>query len=348
VQVHTLSRCALFAAIGLTLLLPGCARSRLPGNPFASRKTGSESDSALRDARKNLKNSGETHLAHAKWREESGDLVGARSSYELVLGVDPDSVSAIIGLARLDQLAERHTEAEQGFLKALKMKPNDPHVLDSIGQFYASQERWDEAINALRKAMLAAPNETKSRYDLAVALARSGRIDEARPHFAKTIGDAESHYNIGYILYEQGRLADAQKELYQAVLKKPELEEAQAMLDDVRRERDDKTFLAGHTTPGNRIEDVPPPPATSNFNNRFQNQIRADAAPVIRTSGVGNSPLPTFPAGHGVGPTGHGVGNSDVTNPFMAPPLPPATNSGSGSLTPAQQEQLQNQLPGAP
>ena len=332
-KVHTLSRSVLFAAIGITLMLPGCAGSRLPGNPFASRKVGSESQSALQDARRNLKNPGETHLAHAQWREESGDLVGARNSYELVLGVDPDSVSAIIGLARLDQLADRPAEAEQGFLKAQQMKPNDPHVLDSIGQFYASQERWDEAITSLRKAMLAAPNESKSRYDLAVALARSGRIEEARPHFAKTIGDAESHYNIGYILYEQGRLAAAQKELYQAVLKKPELEEAQAMLDDVRHERDDKTFLTGHTAPANQFEELPPPPAGSNTNRPLPSQPRVATAPVLRTSGLSN-PNVTNPF--------------TATNPLTAPAPPTGTNSGSQSLTPAQQEQLQNQQPAAP
>ena len=74
------------------------------------------------------------------------------------------------------------------------MGSDDPKVLDAVGQYYASQSRWDEAIEILTSAMRKAPEETTYRFHLAVALARSGDVDQAMPHFAKTVGDAEAHY----------------------------------------------------------------------------------------------------------------------------------------------------------
>ena len=174
-------------------------------------------------------------VAYAKWQEEMGDFVKARESYQNAFSQDPHSVNAVLGLARMDHLAGRSYEAEQRYLKALKMAPNNADALNAAGQFYASQERWNEAKSMLNSAMLAAPNEPKYRFDLAVAMANSGDVQSALPHFARTVGEAEGHYNAGYILQKHGDLAAAEQQYIQAVLKRPQFAEAQAMLEDVRR-----------------------------------------------------------------------------------------------------------------
>jgi tetratricopeptide (TPR) repeat protein len=129
-------------------------------------------------------------------------------------------------------------EAEQGFLKALRLDPNSPAALHALGQFYGSQERWSEAVEMLSKAMLAAPAERQYRYDLAVAMVRVGDVNGAMPHFIRTVGDAEAHYNVGYILHQEGRLAEAEQQMLLAVTKKPDLHEAQVWLDEIRRSQD--------------------------------------------------------------------------------------------------------------
>ena len=195
-------------------------------------------------------------LAYARWQEQLGNFTEAKSSYERLLDSNPKSPEAIVGLARIDQLAGRTFEAERGFHRAMKMRPDDPAVMDAFGQFYASQERWNDAIGMLQKATQKAPTEPDYRYHLAVAMARSGDIDASRPHFAKTVGDAESHYNIGYILYERGQLEQAEQEFLQAILKKPQLDEAQAMYDEVRAERED-IQVAGGTAAGSTLGNRP-------------------------------------------------------------------------------------------
>ncbi len=199
-----------------------------------------------------LKNPGKLHLAYARWHDKMGDFVSARESYELALGEDPKSVDAMLGLARLDQLNGRTYEAEQGYQKALKLKPNDAHVLNAAGQFYASQEHWEDAIAMLNRALVTDPQEPTYRYNLAIALARSGQIDAALPHITRVVGDAQAHYNVGYIIFEQGDLVSAERQFLQAVIKHPDLIEAQQMLDEVRRLRKEQQMYAQHTPPNSQ------------------------------------------------------------------------------------------------
>jgi hypothetical protein len=69
------------------------------------------------------------------------------------------------------------------------------------------------------------------------------------PHFIGTVGEAEAHYNIGYVLQKRGDLAGAEQHYAQAVLKKPELSQAQAMLEDVRRQQAGSVMQAGNAGP---------------------------------------------------------------------------------------------------
>lgn len=177
-------------------------------------------------------------LAYARWMEDVGNLVEARRHYGEIAESKPKNLEAVLGLARIDQLSGRAHEAEQGFLKAQRLAPDAPETLHALGKFYSDERRWPEAVDQLKKAMLAAPAEREYRYDLAVALVHTGDINAALPHFFRTVGDAEAHYNVGLILKDEGRLGEAQEHLLLAVTKRPDLHQAQYWLDEVRQLRD--------------------------------------------------------------------------------------------------------------
>ncbi len=217
-------------------LLTGCAS----GNLFAS-KAPIKGD---RERRK-LKDPTKLDLAYAKWQEQIGNVTEARERYQRVISDNPQSVEALLGLARLDQVAGRTQEAEQSFRKALKAAPNNPQVLDGVGQFYVSQDKWPAAIDLLKQAQAAAPSDTAIRFHLGVALAKSGDIAAARPHFVATVGEAEADYNLGLIMHDQGKLDAAEQYFSQAITRKPALEEAQFWLGEVRTEKQTKTLLTG-------------------------------------------------------------------------------------------------------
>jgi len=196
-------------------------------------------------AKNKLKNPDKFYVTHGQLQEKMGDTKSARSSYEVALGENSKSIEALLGLARLDQVAGRKVEAEKGFQKALKLAPNDPNVRSNIGQFYAAEEKWDQAIVLLSEAVKSTPADKNVRYQLGIAMASSGDYQGAMPHLIRAVGEAEAHYNIGYILRERGQMQASEQQFLQAVLLKPEFNEAQYWLDEIRREKENRLMLAG-------------------------------------------------------------------------------------------------------
>ena len=226
------------------LLCNGCSSMR---DKFVAKSD--EAPTTLKDkisvAKNKLKDPDKFYVTHGQLQEKMGDMDSARNSYEVALGENPKSVEAVLGLARLDQVAGRKIEAEKGFQKALEMSPKDPQVRASIGQFYAAEKKWDQAIALLGEASKAAPADKNIRYQLGIAMASAGDYQAAMPHLIRAVGEAEAHYNIGYILRDRGELQASESQFLQAVLLKPEFNEAQYWLDEIRREKENRLMLAG-------------------------------------------------------------------------------------------------------
>ena len=198
-------------------------------------------------ADRNLKNPVTLHLAYGQFEEKVGQTAEARKSYEAALRDDPQSVDAVLGLARLDQLADNAKDAEAGFQKALKMKPADARVLAACGQFYVSQKRWPEAFKTLNAAIAAAPHETFYQHELAVAKTISGDLNSGLAIFSQLIGPDKARYNVAFLLKQQGRFEAAAEQCRVALRINPNFEPAKTMLAQLAERQ-----VAGdaHGTPG--------------------------------------------------------------------------------------------------
>jgi len=229
--------------LGASAACAGCTKDRGEANAPGTFPWLSQADAPER--RSDLKNPTRLDLTYAQWQEHIGNLPAAEESYRRVLEERPDSVDAMIGLARLEQLAGRPESAERAYAQAARSAPGNAQVLNAYGQFYTSQGRWDDAVSTHSLATKAAPENATYRQHYAVALARGGRTGEALAQFKQAVGEAEGHYNLGYILYEQGRKDLAEREFLQAVTLRPDLEAAQMMLDELHRGGEDEAMLAG-------------------------------------------------------------------------------------------------------
>lgn len=191
-----------------------------------------------------LKDPEKLHLTFAQLSEQNGDFKTARTSYETAFEENQMSFDAVLGLARLDLLSGRTPEAERNFLKAFELAPTNQQVIEAVGQFYLTQDRHTEAVQYLQRGLELAPGNRRLHYRMGLAMARQGNIAQAEPHFIQAVGEAESDYNIGLILYERGELGPAVNRFQQAVLKKPTLAQAQHWLDTVRTELSSQTQFA--------------------------------------------------------------------------------------------------------
>jgi tetratricopeptide (TPR) repeat protein len=151
-------------------------------------------------------------------------------------GISDEHVKSAVGDfrpgIRQGQSTNPATEAQRRLMSLLGLKLSDPHFLEAVGQFFASQGRWNEAVEILELAVLVSPDETILRYHLAAALAHSGNVEAAMPHFQQSVGDAAAHYNIGVILCQNALQASREKFL-EALEKNPDLKEAELWLDEV-------------------------------------------------------------------------------------------------------------------
>lgn len=245
-MIHSsFGRSVLLGGCLISLITSGCITVSAPaGFANQSKKTKvsqASYEEVLPPTPKNPENPEELKLAYARWMEELNQVVEARKHYTAVATTEPDNVEAILGLARLDQVTGQYAEAEQKYKKAVRMAPESANSQYGLGQFYASQLRWQEALDHLSASMLADPENTAFRYQLAVALVHTGDVDSALPHFIRTVGDAEGHYNVALILNEEGDLDGAEKHFLLAVTKKPKFEQAQQWLTELRDQRENRT-----------------------------------------------------------------------------------------------------------
>lgn len=217
-----------------------------------------------------LKDPERMHEAHAKLSEQNGDYNTARTSYETALELNEQSYEAVLGLARLDLLGGKLPEAERNFLKAFELAPTNQQVIEAVGQFYLTQDRFQESAQYLQRGLDLAPGNRRLHYRMGLALARQGNVAQSEPHFIQAVGEAESDYNIGLILYERGELGPAVHRFQQAVLKKPTLAQAQHWLDTVRNELSSQTQMAGAAPAQSQSQDAAPQ----------QQQLQVAQAPV--------------------------------------------------------------------
>jgi tetratricopeptide (TPR) repeat protein len=172
-------------------------------------------------------------IKYAHWMVETGRLKEAQEKYQTVLKKNPKDVEAIIGLAEIDQITGRAEQAEAGYLKAVQLQPDAAVPQFALGKYFASQKRWPEAIDSYNRAVLADPIDSKARFELAKALVHHGDVEGALPHFIRTVGDAEAHFNVAVILNEEGKPHEAEEQLRIAVAKKPELTQAKRLLAEI-------------------------------------------------------------------------------------------------------------------
>jgi putative PEP-CTERM system TPR-repeat lipoprotein len=107
------------------------------------------------------------------------DFKLAATQYQAVLAKQPDNVTALNNLAwALGQLGDPNA---LGYAeRALKLAPESPLVLDTVGVLYTSRGDPAKGAEYLTRAVALAPQRHDIRLNYAKALLKAGRTDDAR------------------------------------------------------------------------------------------------------------------------------------------------------------------------
>ncbi len=122
-------------------------------------------------------------LAEAAGLVEQGDMAGASELYAAVLEQEPDNLTALAGLAKLQLDAGEVENAK----RLLAMVPEDKAGDPALASLRAALDLADQAASlgdlaGLQKTVEANPDDHQARFDLALGLAARNQREQAVDH----------------------------------------------------------------------------------------------------------------------------------------------------------------------
>jgi tetratricopeptide (TPR) repeat protein len=177
----------------------------------------------FREAQKTFRrNTPKALLAWARYQEDVGEYSEALRRYRELTVAYPESIDAHLGLARVENTTGRFEQAEQILTKLAAEHPDNTQIRLELGQLYSQREDWNSATAAFEQACRISPHDQTCRYELGIAMARNGLLEQALPHLTFAVGGPAAHYNIGYLLHEEGENTEAAEWLQQALSMHPD------------------------------------------------------------------------------------------------------------------------------
>jgi tetratricopeptide (TPR) repeat protein len=139
------------------------------------------------------------------------DLPAAQRELQAASTAAPIAPQPPYVLGLIAKTQNRPDEAITFFQKVLRVDPNDVGANINLGQLYAQQRKYPEAIAALRLAVAAEPYNATALYNLGTALIRGAQRDEGQRVIAQfqELRQRGSGTTLGNNYLEQGRYAEA-------------------------------------------------------------------------------------------------------------------------------------------
>ena len=162
----------------------------------------------------------------------------ALAEYRRVLVNDPQSAAAQFGAGSVLQRQRQWQAAAQHYAAALRLNPAYAEVENNLGLMRVeSAGDWEGAIEHYRRAVELKPELASAQLNLAGALARRGRTEEAAAAYRLMLrahpDSVEAHYELGGLLARAGNLHGAREHLEAAVRLRPDWVEARYDLGSV-------------------------------------------------------------------------------------------------------------------
>ena len=133
---------------------------------------------------------------------------------EEVIGKLPDSAEALGNLAAVRENQERNTEASGLYRAAAERNPGNSKYLKRWAETAFAVEDWSGAATAFERYLAMVPDDTAARNDMALALQRLNRPEDAIESLQRSVGEqpdsAMIHGNLANALAQSGRLAEAE------------------------------------------------------------------------------------------------------------------------------------------
>ncbi len=248
--------------------------------------------------------------ARAQRLARTGDRAVALALLDEILNITPRDTVALQEKAQVLFALGRHEEADRAFERLLEINPGDVALRMRLAMLYHSRGEMVRSLTQLAAVIQLAPASPEAGqarnmlgYARGVELAGDGELDEAAEVFERLLAaapnDPETRLQLGVVLFQQRRLAEAEIHLTRAVMLDPARQEAQLLLGRLHEilERRENAIRAYEQA----VDTDPESPAgrealaslTSLYNERFREMVaaqRIDEAAVILQRVVSSAP----------------------------------------------------------
>ncbi len=157
-----------------------------------------------------------TLLATARIYAAQGKDAECESLLKRCIHDYPHFSPAYCDLAELQLRQRRTDDAIASLTVANKLSPNDPVVLNNLGMCWLLQKDYGKALDFFSQAAAVAPNDARSRANMAVALGMQGRYDEALALYLQIVSPSEAYENVAILAEARNDVKEATKDRAQA------------------------------------------------------------------------------------------------------------------------------------
>ena len=155
------------------------------------------------------------------WRE-AGDNVKAFEALDAAIAADADDADLIYESAMLAERIDRLDEAEKRFRRVIALQPDRAHAYNALGYSFADRNiQLDEARALIEKAHQLAPEDAAILDSMGWISFRQGRLADAEKYLRQALAkfaDGEIAAHLGEVVWVQGRHDEA-RAIWQTQLK---------------------------------------------------------------------------------------------------------------------------------
>jgi tetratricopeptide (TPR) repeat protein len=172
----------------------------------------------------------EFFISVAQLSERQGDVQQARQHLGQALSMWPGHVEILRAAARMEDRLNQMAMAETLYQQAVAANPGHPGALNDLGLCLARQGKLDASVQVLEQAIQLQPDKALYRNNAATVLVEMRDDQRALGHLAAVHGAAEANYNLGQLLVQRGRAAEATPYFQVAVDQNPQMQPAHVAL----------------------------------------------------------------------------------------------------------------------
>jgi predicted O-linked N-acetylglucosamine transferase (SPINDLY family) len=171
---------------------------------------------------------------------QRGDLAGAERLFRRALALRPDNPEGFNNLGQLLLAQGRAAEAATAHQRAIALRPDYPQAYLALGNALKLQDALDAALAAYREAIRLMPDYVEAHINVGVVLQHQGRREEALAAYREALerqpDHAQAHFNAGTLLHEMHELDAAAAAFRRVIALRPEIAEAYNNLGTVLRD----------------------------------------------------------------------------------------------------------------